>query len=793
MGTRGGTDRLGAGTRRGANVAEAARTAARTVELVRVATVPFATVLVTTILVATGLIGSVALGQPRTVEPHLAYAFPAGCRRGETCQIVLGGQHIKDVKGAYVAGGGVTAEIVRWYRPLTRGEYNQLRMALEDARKKLEEEGKQRPTEAEVAAAAKVTEEQLREMEIYRQRDRDAKRQPNDQLEEELTIQVTVAEDAEPGRHELRLLTEDAVSNPLWLHVGVQAEARETEPNDQTPDPAIQEFPVVVNGQIMPGDTDSFAIQATQGMRLVIVAGARDIIPYLADAVPGWFQPVLSMTDPEGQQVVFNSAYHFHQDPVVYFEVPRDGKYTLRIHDALYRGREDFVYRLLVGEIPFVTSIFPLGAPWDERTTIELTGWNLSQKTLQTKAVAARQIRPLQWYTVPQADGQEVRVPVRVDSLKELRDHEPNNTEDAAQKISVGTIINGRIDEPGDEDVFFVTGGGKVSFEVHARRHGSPLDAQLLLTDSHGKEIGFNDDYEDKAQALLTHHADAHLVATVPTSGAYLRLSDVQGQGGPDFVYRLYVRSPKPDFELRVTPASILARPGSATPITVHALRQDDFQEDIELALVDAPPGVALSGGVIPGNANRVQLTLHVPPKVAKGPLVLELAGRAHARRSQAWITRPALPAEDMMQAFIWHHLIPVEQWTLIVSGNPVPVPPFQLLVGRPHLDLPVEGEVLVPVQVGKNVVSSELKVELKEPKGISAEFVEDTMGNLAAKLKTEGGKLTPGLRGNLLLYAYRMVTPAPNAENRNPKPWRAEFGYLPAVPFEIVARKPSR
>ena len=28
---------------------------------------------------------------------------------------------------------------------------------------------------------------------------------------------------------------------------------------------------------------------------------------------------------------------------------------------AIYRGREDFVYRITIGELPFVTSIFPLG------------------------------------------------------------------------------------------------------------------------------------------------------------------------------------------------------------------------------------------------------------------------------------------------------------------------------------------------------------------------------------------------------------------------------------------------
>jgi hypothetical protein len=45
----------------------------------------------------------------------------------------------------------------------------------------------------------------------------------------------------------------------------------------------------------------------------------------------------------------------------LHFSVPKGGEYTIEIRDALYRGREDFVYRIAIGELPFVTSAFPLG------------------------------------------------------------------------------------------------------------------------------------------------------------------------------------------------------------------------------------------------------------------------------------------------------------------------------------------------------------------------------------------------------------------------------------------------
>ena len=55
--------------------------------------------------------------------------------------------------------------------------------------------------------------------------------------------------------------------------------------------------------------------------------------------------------------------FRFNQDPVMFYTVPADGDYTLAIRDSIYRGREDFVYRLALGEFPCITGVFPLGAP----------------------------------------------------------------------------------------------------------------------------------------------------------------------------------------------------------------------------------------------------------------------------------------------------------------------------------------------------------------------------------------------------------------------------------------------
>jgi len=101
-------------------------------------------------------------------------------------------------------------------------------------------------------------------------------------------------------------------------------------------------------------------------------------------------------------------------------------------------------------------------------------------------------------------------------------------------------IINGRINQPGDMDVFRFDGraGEQIVAEVYARRLDSPLDSVLILTDVTGKQLAFNDDYEDTGSGLNTHYADSYLAVTLPATGAYfVHIGDTQHGGGEAYGY----------------------------------------------------------------------------------------------------------------------------------------------------------------------------------------------------------------------------------------------------------------
>ena len=105
------------------------------------------------------------------------------------------------------------------------------------------------------------------------------------------------------------------------------------------------------------------------------------LVPYVADGVPGWFQAALrAATMPKAMNLLTTMIFGFDPDPVLYYEVPEDGDYVLAINDALFRGRESFVYRITIGELPFVTGIFPMGGHVGEQPVqIEMDGWNLEE------------------------------------------------------------------------------------------------------------------------------------------------------------------------------------------------------------------------------------------------------------------------------------------------------------------------------------------------------------------------------------------------------------------------------
>ena len=756
-----------------------------------------------------------ATAQSGRNELRAAYVHPAGACRNTTVEITAGGQNLRGATGIRISGTGVEGSIIKSYRQMRNLDpYQRAMVQWHIACRRAEINAKPKPApppppkanpDGSLPPKVEIPENPLLDMlgrmnlakiehyqTVLQRRDR---MQPNPQLGDFVRLSIQVSADAEPGLRELRFTGRAGLSNPLRFEIGTLPEARELEPNEAqagrktTSDPPVP-VPCTFNGQIQSGDVDVLRFRARSGQNLVVRGQARALIPYLADAVPGWFQLVLTLRDAKGREVAYGDDFHFDPDPVMSFKVPEDGIYFLEVRDSIYRGREDFVYRISVGELPFVTACYPMGGRQGVPLVATARGWNLPAGNLRLDTTPGRP--PLRSTRIAAPSNP---VAYAVDDLTELNETEPNNYSAATTTVSFPCIINGRIHQPGDADVFQIQGRKDMELvvEVQARRLRSPLDSLVHVADDTGRVLAWNDDAMDKdgtlhlGDGLLTHHADSRLRVKIPADGpVFVRIADTQGHGGQEFAYRLRLCGPRPDFELRVTPSALNVGPGANAPLEVHVRRNEGFDGEILLKLEDAPTGFDLAGARIPPGVNRVRLTLTTPAKETGGVFSPHLVGTATS--GDETISRTAQAADDVMQAFLWRHLAPADEWLVCVAPKRGGRSGFALETPLP-LEVPVGSLAEVRVRAEKWRIDRGLEIELIEPPpGIRVSSVRKDARGLAFDVIADAAS-KPGFESNLIIQMIQPQGPGrkPAAKGNTQ---RVQLGVLPALP--IILKPPT-
>ena len=435
-----------------------------------------------------------------------------------------------------------------------------------------------------------------------------------------------------------------------------------------------------------------------------------------------------------------------------------------------------------------MTGVFPLGGREGEEISVELMGWNLPKQTVSFES--PRSVGRFGQTDVPVPENLGSRVAFVIDALYECLEREPNNQLQDATEIGFPVIVNGRIDRSGDWDLFRFEGtkGQKIVAEVMARRLNSPVDSVVEITDADGRQLALNDDHEDKGAGLTTHHADSRIAIELPADGGYyLRLGDAQQAGGDGYGYRLRVSPEQPDFELRVVPASVNVRAGGTAAITVFALRRDGFDGDIELSLDDAPRGMVLSGGRIPADEDQIRVTLTAPLFFREKIVSPTIVGTATIDGRE--VRREAVAAEDMMQAFIYQHLVPAEEFLVSIQRNLRGGGSVRLLETKP-IAIPVGGTALARFVTPAAPMGGKFDFALSNPPdGIAIERVEQGPETAVLVLSADAEKAKTGVKGNLIVDVSIERTLRPQ-DGRPEVTRRFPVGILPAIAFEVVEPK---
>lgn len=401
---------------------------------------------------------------------------------------------------------------------------------------------------------------------------------------EKKQLLVTVANDARPGLHWIRLSDEEGATALRPFIVGVLPELVETESENKAI--TLESSQVTINGRLgRRNDVDDYAIPLKKGQTLVAALEANRVLGSPMDGV-------LQVASAEGFLYDQNDDDQGF-DPRLSFEAPQDGTYHIRLFafpatpDSTigFAGGDAYVYRLTLTTGGFLDHGYPLAVTRSNPGTVEGHGWNVPDAAKRLEVTTGTGPSD-ETASVAHADTANT-VDIQLVPHPALTEREPNDS-DHAQSIPVPGTVTGRIAPARDQDVYaFQAKKGQVlNLVVAARSLGAPLDPVLRLLDANGKALNDVDDTGNNQR-------DAQVSFNPPADGTYrISVRDLHGQGGERFVYRLTVASPLPDYRLTLKTDRLTLTPEKAEKLEVVVERQNGFKGPIEVQLDSLPEGL---------------------------------------------------------------------------------------------------------------------------------------------------------------------------------------------------------
>jgi len=145
--------------------------------------------------------------------------------------------------------------------------------------------------------------------------------------------------------------------------------------------------------------------------------------------------------------------------------------------------------------------------------------------------------------------------------------------------------------------------------------------------------------------------------------------------------------------------------------------------------------------------------------------------------------------ADDVMQAFLYRHLVPSQEFLVVVQKARWGPPPVEL-AGQGPVRIPVGSSVQVLFKTNRAQSFKQTTLALNEPpEGVTLHDVAVVPGGLTFRLKADKDVAQPGIADNLIVEAFRESAPKQPKGKPAPPKRRTFMGTFPAVPIEIVLR----
>lgn len=125
---------------------------------------------------------------------------------------------------------------------------------------------------------------------------------------------------------------------------------------------------------------------------------------------------------------------------------------------------------------------------------------------------------------------------------------------------------------------------------------------------------------------------DSRIFFDPPADGEYrVRIGDARGEGGVNFGYRLTVRPPRPNFNVRFSPTNPVVWKEGAVPLTISVDRIDGYDGPIDMKFTNLPPGFSIPNTHMEAGEMTTAVAIYADAKAqtpAK-PMPLKLIGAA--------------------------------------------------------------------------------------------------------------------------------------------------------------------
>lgn len=571
--------------------------------------------------------------------PYTGYSYPAGMQKGTSCRVIIGGQELRGIRKIHIDNPGIklisVTRVPNFTPNIPKSQREYLSRWFECINKGDKSVPARDPevTDFELWRANEwwdklneLNEMEFRivESEFYSPKKNPLESSPS--IAQRIIIDLEVDESVPSGCYEFRLEGQTGVSAPRKFYIddASHVEERGMVPpyRQNTAYPLVSGFSKVLDGQIMPGETDVFRMTLEKGKTYAFDLKGYELQPYIGDAVPGHFQPVMTLADDKGKEVAFADDAGADPDPRMVVTPAESGEYVLMIRDNLYRGRSDFVYR------------------------VEAREWGSGSEPCPSPFAAATKEVPAERYASQALDVTESPV-----------------------------VVVGVVAKAGGKSQLRIKAkaGQRLTLDVAAGRCGSALDSVLTLKTEKGKVIAENDDAKPVCNVGLSmRNTDSCLSVEFPKTATYLvEITDRCAGGGKEYGYRMNIREQKPQFRV-YTGVSTLSMGNTPVPLKFYVERQEGFTGDVLLSSEE----VEFKGEArIPSDKTEISCPVFAKKKGKSNLMKIKFTASASEEKSVATESGKGvdsiavIPADEYMQAFAYTHLLPTRDFYLFFQN----------------------------------------------------------------------------------------------------------------------------